>query len=248
MICLCTYNLYVSFSDFKDKHEATTQTERIHTNLLKLTSEIEDKTPAHVNSELFGENADKFMNLREFRNYVSLELINLEKTAPVQLPAVLARHVTIIISPLRSLIMDQVNKLTLLNIPVVHLTTNNKQGTVNKLKSGRLKMVYVTPEKLFSGFFTELLKLSDQVERFVIDEANCIVDWGHIFRKSFMRLNELKPNFPHVPITALAATATILTRDHIVSNLNLTSSCKKFIGNFDRTNLQYSIVATSCFI
>lgn len=174
------------------------------------------------------------------------------------LPAILSCGVTIIISPLISLIEDQVSNFIQINnigIPCAYLTSNCKKSMINAIYSDLsrvrkgyepfLKLLYVTPERIVKDKFTRSLLLdlynNENLARFVIDEAHCVSSWGHDFRKDYLKLDILKKEYPNVPITCLTATARPKVQSDIIKLLQLTN-CKQYSSGFNRSNLYFQVI------
>ncbi|WP_128546240.1 DNA helicase RecQ [Larkinella soli] len=166
------------------------------------------------------------------------------KSVCFQIPALMKAGVCIVVSPLIALMKDQVEALLLNGIPAAYL--NSTQGGREQrqieqdCQAGKLKLLYVSPEKLMSeSFFVFLKTLS--ISLFAVDEAHCISSWGHDFRPEYTQLSLLKKHFSEVPVVALTATADKLTRRDIVDQLHLNDPAV-FIASFNRPNLSLKVL------
>ncbi|KAJ7531759.1 hypothetical protein O6H91_14G057500 [Diphasiastrum complanatum] len=173
------------------------------------------------------------------------------KSLTYQLPAVCGPGVTLVVSPLVSLIMDQIMHLSEANIPAAYLSGNmdwsEQQEILNELNSQycTYKLLYVTPEKIARSDYLfrnlESLHRRELLARIVIDEAHCVSQWGHDFRLDYQGLGVLKQKFPTVPLMALTATATLSVKEDVVQVLGLTK-CIIFRQTFNRPNLRYAVL------
>lgn len=171
------------------------------------------------------------------------------KSMCYQLPALLLDGVTIVVSPLISLMKDQVDGLEANGIAAACLNSTQSARETRDVKTAflenRLKILYIAPERLMMpGTFSFLKK--GKVSLFAIDEAHCISEWGHDFRPEYRKLKLLrnsKTGFPHTPVIALTATATERVRGDIVSQLNLNIAPEKgpYVASFNRKNLYYEV-------
>src|SRR5438093_9069827 len=166
------------------------------------------------------------------------------KSLCFQLRALKRDGLTIVVSPLISLMKDQVDALQTSGIPATYLnSTLDRQGAVARwrgLHRGEYRMLYVAPERLMLDIFLERA-VTWNIAQFAIDEAHCISEWGHDFRPEYRELKKLRTHFPDVPMMALTATATERVRADIVKQLKLREP-RCYVASFNRPNLAYRVV------
>ena len=166
------------------------------------------------------------------------------KSVCFQIPAVLKEGLTVVISPLIALMKDQVEALRGNGIDAAFLNSTLSSAEQDQVmwraKLGTLKLLYIAPERLFSGNTVDFLK-EWNVGLFAIDEAHCISSWGHDFRPEYRQLSSLKLHFPKVPVIALTATADRVTRRDILKQLGI-EQAETFVASFDRPNLSLNVL------
>lgn len=165
------------------------------------------------------------------------------KSICYQIPALCFEGLTIVVSPLISLMKDQIDQLHSVRYPAEMLNSTVpyfRQIQIKQLiESNSIKLLYLTPERLRNDNFINLLRNID-VSCFVIDEAHCISEWGHDFRPEYRQLKEIINILNHPPILALTATATHEVRDDIIISLNM-KNANKYVTGFNRENLIYGV-------
>lgn len=166
------------------------------------------------------------------------------KSVCYQIPALLRKGVGIVVSPLISLMKDQVDALTVCGVRAAFynssLAGEEARRVLARLHAGELDLLYVAPERLMGPDFIERLR-ELPVALFAIDEAHCVSQWGHDFRPEYCKLGELRQLFPTIPLLALTATAEPHTRQDISNRLGL-KKAPCYIAGFDRPNIRYTVV------
>ncbi len=207
-------------------------------------------SPLETLKEVFG-----YTSFRPFQQEIVNRVINGEdlfvlmptgggKSLCYQLPALHRKGVAIVVSPLISLMKDQVDAMVMAGVRAAFynssLSAADARQTLASLHDGQLDLLYIAPERLMSEAFLERLR-SIEIALFAIDEAHCISQWGHDFRPEYRQLSRLRQTLPGPPIIALTATAEPHTQKDIVRGLNL-ENAKCFITGFDRPNIRYTVV------
>jgi ATP-dependent DNA helicase RecQ len=182
--------------------------------------------------------------VREGRDSVVILPTGGGKSLCFQAPAVTMEGLTVVVSPLISLMKDQVDSLNECGISAMRIDSSmtgyEQDEVIESVNDQTLKLLYLSPERLLSGGFVELLK-NTKLSLIAIDEAHCVSMWGHDFRPDYRQMGTLKQMFPGVPIAAYTATATEMVRDDIAVQLQLDDP-EMLIGSFDRPNLIYKVL------
>ena len=170
------------------------------------------------------------------------------KSICFQLPALMMPGVTLVISPLISLMKDQVDSLVNQEIPATYInsqcTFEEAKARFAAIRAGRVKLVYISPERLENEFFTSFMQ-SLPISMFIIDEAHCVSQWGHDFRPSYCAIKDWIAALPRRPVVgAFTATATEKVKEDMMTLLGLEKE-RIFIGGFDRPNLYFRVVRTN---
>jgi ATP-dependent DNA helicase RecQ len=165
------------------------------------------------------------------------------KSLCYQIPALHRTGTAIVVSPLISLMKDQVDALRSNGVAAAYLNSSlsaeESSAVLQALRGGKLDLLYVAPERLMLDGFLEMLR-SLPLAMFAIDEAHCVSQWGHDFRPDYVQLGGLRERFPGVPFVALTATADDQTREDVRMRLHLTGA-PVFSAGFDRPNIRYTI-------
>ncbi len=166
------------------------------------------------------------------------------KSLCYQIPALVKAGLTLVVSPLISLMKDQVDQLTLQGVEAAYLNSSQtafeQREIIDNCRRGKIKLLYVAPERLLSENFLEQLE-NWQLALLAVDEAHCISQWGHDFRPEYRAIGQLRAHFPHVPVIALTATADDTTRADILRLLEMRDPLIH-VSSFDRPNIRYTLV------
>ena len=170
------------------------------------------------------------------------------KSLCFQIPALAGDRLTVVVSPLIALMQDQVGALVARGLPAAALNStcdpSRQAAILAEAAAGQLKLLYVSPERL-PRFAEELLARGGSVGRFAVDEAHCIVQWGHDFRPSYRTLRRVRHLLGMPPCIALTGTATGDVRRAIHESLGFRHDAREIVGSFDRPNLRFEVVTVS---
>lgn len=168
------------------------------------------------------------------------------KSLCYQVPALVLPQLTVVLSPLISLMKDQVDALTAKGVPATFINSTLNAGEISerlaRVQRGEVKLLYVAPERFDLGTTAERLRAVG-VSLLAVDEAHCVSEWGHDFRPSYLRIGQVRERLGWPHVVALTATATAHVRQDIVQQLALESP-RTVISGFDRINLRYHVVPT----
>ena len=225
--------------------------------IIRLCADLKTARRRRILTERLTQALEKYWGYREFRPLQKEAMESLctgrdvilvlptggGKSLCFQAPAVTSPGLAVVISPLISLMKDQVDALTECGVPAARidssLTPEERDGVLEQFRSGQLKLLYISPERLVSESFSRFLQ-RQELSFIAIDEAHCISMWGHDFRPEYRKLGSLRKIFPNVTIGAYTATATEHVRHDIAAQLSLKDPAM-LVGSFDRPNLIYKV-------
>ncbi len=211
-----------------------------------MTKEIQQTLEKFFHHQTFRPNQEEIIeNIVNGRDVLAIMATGGGKSLCYQLPALMLDGMTVVISPLISLMKDQVDSLSLQGVKVGMLnsmqTYDERQRVERGMAAGQIRILYVSPERAVTPGFAVMLGKC-RVSLFAVDEAHCISMWGHQFRPEYREIKNLRDSFPNVPFAAFTATANRRVREDIISELRLRDPVE-FIGSFDRKNLSYAAFA-----
>ena len=185
----------------------------------------------------------------EKKDCIALMPTGAGKSVCYQVPAMVLPGLTLVVSPLIALMKDQVDAMNEIGIPAAFLNStmdiSEQRHVSDQALNGGIKLLYVAPERLFSGGYPLVNALKEMnLSLVAVDEAHCVSQWGHDFRPEYLKLGALRKAFPETPFLALTATADKLTRQDIASRLSLNKP-EWFISSFDRPNITYRVALRS---
>ncbi len=187
---------------------------------------------------------DVIHSILEGKNTIAIFPTGGGKSLCYQLPALIFSGTTIVISPLISLMKDQVDELSELNIKAAYISSSlsDKQvmKTIGDMRAGKYKIVYIAPERFYSEDFLDALQ-DIHVPFVAVDEAHCISQWGHNFRPAYLKIRDLIEHIGNPILGAFTATATRKVRQDIENLLGITGKCNIFAESFDRPNLEFRV-------
>lgn len=226
------YNFYNNFFDFKQE--------------LSMKDKID-----HILKSVFGYDSFRPMqreviqNVLDGRDSVAVMPTGGGKSICYQVPALLLKGITIVVSPLISLMQDQVFQLEALGVPALFLNSTLDRDTYfdscRKIRSGEIKLLYVSPEKLNTSRMQDLLHSENiSVDCITIDEAHCISEWGHDFRPDYLEIASIREQFPKAVCLALTATATKIVQNDIAKILKMENP-SILVSSFNRPNLYLEV-------
>ncbi|MGB7876630.1 MAG: DNA helicase RecQ [Anaerolineales bacterium] len=207
-------------------------------------------TPASILKETFGfdtfrpHQREVIENVLAQRDTLAVMPTGGGKSLCYQIPALMLDGLTVVVSPLISLMKDQVEQLRAFGVPALFLNSSlspqEYQENMDSVKRGEVKLLYVAPETLLTPRILSLLS-GLKVDLLTIDEAHCISEWGHDFRPEYRQIVEVRKRFPEAVCLALTATATAQVRQDIRSTLEFSTS-NEFIASFNRENLYIEVL------
>ena len=209
------------------------------------------KTPERILKDVFGYDAfrdgqgEVIHRVCEGKDALVLLPTGGGKSLCYQIPALVRNGTAIVVSPLISLMQDQVEQLKALGVKAAYLNStleaDEQAGINDALQAGKLDLLYVSPERLMQYYFQQSLANAD-IALFAIDEAHCVSHWGHDFRQDYRALGQIKSRFPSIPVIGLTATADTATQADILTQLNLHAPLV-YKGSFDRPNIRYRVMS-----